>query len=46
MEMLNIRWNNESKNIMLNQKRIYKGLGGDEGEWWRSEFKYDIFAIL
>jgi hypothetical protein len=19
---------------------------GDKGEWWRSEFKYDIFDIL
>jgi hypothetical protein len=21
-------------------------MGGDKGEWWRGEFKYDIFDIL
>jgi hypothetical protein len=20
--------------------------GGDKGEWWRAEFKYDIFDIM
>jgi hypothetical protein len=26
--------------------KLFQEWGGDTGEWWRGEFKYDIFDIL
>jgi hypothetical protein len=26
--------------------KLFQEWGGNKGEWWRGEFKYDIFDLL